>query len=64
MKVFEYRIVPSPKRSTVSELTDVLNDLGAQGWELVVLDYGCWILKRERQSAISELARLREGAAR
>lgn len=55
MKMFEYRIVPSPKRSTVSELTDALNDLGAQGWELVVLDYGCWILKRERQSEVSKL---------
>jgi hypothetical protein len=28
---------------------EVLPALGAQGWELCAIDYGCFILKREKQ---------------
>jgi hypothetical protein len=44
MKLFEYREV-KPVNEYITQ--DELNDLGKQGWELVLCDVGTYIFKRE-----------------
>jgi hypothetical protein len=42
MKTFEYKMLPSLPRE------DELNELGRQGWELIIAQHGGkWVLKRE-----------------
>jgi hypothetical protein len=49
MKTFEYKILPHIVRE------DELNELGKQGWDLVVAQYGGkLILKRELESSLNQ----------
>ena len=47
MKKFEYKVEEIPKIWAFGELTDLLNSLGSQGWELCEREYGVFIFKRE-----------------
>lgn len=47
MKKFEYKLVAQPRKETFEEITETLNSLGVEGWELCSTDYGCFIFKKE-----------------
>ena len=51
MKRFEYSLVSTTTRSfyVKAEIKEFLDKYGAEGWELVAIDYGCFIFKREVQ---------------
>jgi hypothetical protein len=44
---WQYHMVERDRGDVAFEdIVHQLNELGAQGWELCGIDYGCWIMKR------------------
>ena len=47
MKKYEYLLIPQPERpNRTTSISDFLDGLGLDGWELCAIDYGCFIFKR------------------
>lgn len=46
-KRYEYHMVQQLPGKTVAGITDILNVLGSDGWEICAIDYGYFIFKRE-----------------
>lgn len=47
MVKWEYQLVPMP--ITSEKALAQLNALGAEGWEVCVVEYRCWVVKRQKQ---------------
>lgn len=50
MKRFEYTAVKQISNTTIVEVVNQLDLMGAAGWELAGSDYGYWFFKREVES--------------
>jgi len=47
MKTYDYMLEDLPPRATKTEIEEILFKLGADGWELVCVEYGFFIFKKE-----------------
>ncbi len=50
MKTYEYQLITQPKGLTAQQVENLLNDMGNDGWELCGTDYGCFMMKKEREA--------------